>query len=98
MNLPDTERWLSRLPVISDPSDEQRNALNDLYESVGLTTLLGLLLGARQGLLVFLSNLPLGTPEADCAAAVIQGKIRGLEMVSDTVREMSVSDDDERNA
>lgn len=94
----DVERWLKTVPVIGKPSDEQAEALRGLFGSVGLTTLLGLCLGARQGLYAFLSNQPIGGPEADCAAAVTQGKIRGLELVFDTVREIAVSahNDDER--
>lgn len=98
MNRKDTEAWLSRVPVISQPSDEQAEALRGLFGSVGLTTLLGLILGTRQALYAFMSNVPLGGPENDCAAAVVQGKIRGLELVFDTVREQAVSDEtDERN-
>lgn len=99
MNLRETEDWLASLPVIATPADSQVEALRSLYGGDGLTTLLGLLLGTRQAFYAYLSNLPVGTPEADCAVAVIQGKIKGLEKVLDTVREMAVSSDsdDERN-
>lgn len=96
-SLEEVERWLKTVPVISEPSDEQAEALRGLFGSVGLTTLLGLLLGTRQGLYAFLSNQPLAG-EGAAAAAVTQGKIKGLELVIQTVREMAVSQsDDERN-
>lgn len=99
MNIADTERWIQSIPTISEPSDEAADALRNLYGSVALTTLLGMVKGARQALYALLSNVPLGGEENDCAAAVIQGKIRGLETIFDTVREVAVSDDaDEQGA
>lgn len=98
MNREETEAWLNRVPVLSEPSDEQAEALRALFGSVGLTTFLGLLLGARQALYAFMSNVPLGDAENDCAAAVVQGKIRGIELVFDTVREQSVESDGRNDA
>jgi hypothetical protein len=90
MNVNETERWIQSIPTIAEPSDEQADALRGLFGSAGLTTFLGLLKGARQGRYAFLSNVPLGGAENDCAAAVIQGTIRGLEIAFDTVREVAV--------
>jgi hypothetical protein len=95
MNLRETEAWLKNVPVIGQPSDSQAEALQGLYGSTGLTTLLGLLLGARQAQYAMLVNLPVGAPEMDCALAVRQGTIKGLELVFDTVREMAVSSDED---
>lgn len=73
---------------LADVSETQLTSLFKLLEHDGFPVLLGLLLGERQTKYVQLSNIKLGTPEQQVAAAVLQGQIKGLDRVRETMIEM----------
>lgn len=90
MNNREMEAWLGRLPVISKLDGEAERHVMELLGSPGLTAFLGLLLGTRQGLYAAISVLPNGDPVMSHRLSVLQGKIQGLELVINTVRELAV--------
>lgn len=98
MNKREVEAMLNNLPVLSSVPISAEADLQDLLAHPGLPTLLGLVLGSRQAFYATLSRLPLGTAEKSCVAAVIQGKIIGLETIIETVREQAVSSDADEGA
>jgi len=63
----------------------------ELLGSKGLGVLLGLIFGSRQGLYAALSYQNMGDDNGRWRAGVLQGKIQGIELVIQTVRELAVS-------
>jgi hypothetical protein len=90
MNNREMEAWLAKIPVISKLDSEQERAIMETLGSPGLTALLGLLFGSRQALYAQVSYAPNGDPVMSHRVSVLQGKIQGLELVVQTVRELAV--------
>lgn len=90
MNSREMESWLGRLPVLSELRGKDEQAVQEMLGSDGLTAILGLLLGSRQAFYATLSALPLGEETMRHRASVLQGKIQGIELVIQTVRELGV--------
>lgn len=97
MNNREMESWLSKLPVLSKLDGENERDVMELLGSPGLTALLGLVLGTRQALYAQVSYLPNGDPVMSHRLSVLQGKIQGLELVVQTVRELAVSSSGNEN-
>lgn len=95
MNNREMEAWLDRLPVLSKLTGEQEREVMELLGKPGLTALLGLVLGSRQALYAQVSYAPNGDPVMSHRVSVLQGKIQGLEMVVQTVRELAVPSSDD---
>lgn len=77
--------------VLTDlPDSKAVEAVQDLLKHPGLPLLWGLLMGSRQFFLLALSQHPLGNADQVTRAAVIQGKIQGIELFRDTVIEQGV--------
>lgn len=98
MEKDDLENWLNNLPVLTTVGDKARDEFKALLGGDAMTAFLGLLLGTRQGYYAQLSNYPLGNAESSCRASVIQGHIKGIDMVIDTVRELAQSPKSEEGA
>lgn len=93
MKQSELQQQLDNAPVLSGvPDSKAAEALLDLFAHPGFITLWGLLLGARQGQLLMLAQLPLGNAQQVTHAAVIQGKIKGIECLRDTALEHAVPD------
>ena len=90
MNNREMENWLKTLPVLTEVKGEMEIALMEQLGGKALTGLLGLLLGARQAFYAQLSGINLGDRPHRHTAAVIQGKIQGIELVINTMRELAV--------
>lgn len=90
MNSKEMEAWLNRIPHIVELRGEPERALQEALGSPALTALLGLIYATRQGLYAQLSHLPNGDVTMSHRVSVLQGKIQGLEMVVQTVRELGV--------
>jgi len=92
MNDREMEAWLAKIPVLTEPRTlDEEHELQMILGSKGLTVLLGLVLGARQAQFVLLSYQNMGSEDGRWRAAVTQGKIQGIELVIQTVRELAVS-------
>lgn len=98
MNDREFDAWLHKIPVLTEPrtSDEEQ-ALQELIGGKGLTVLLGLLFGTRQALYASLSYQSMGKGDGRWRAAVTQGKIQGIELVVQTMRELAVPVSSETN-
>lgn len=90
MNSREMESWLSRIPHIVELRGEQERQIQEALGQPALTVLLGLIFATRQGLYAQLSGLPNGDPVMSHRVSVLQGKIQGLELVVQTVRELGV--------
>jgi hypothetical protein len=87
------QAWIeAQLPLVT-PTKEQALALRSLIGGQGLGTLLGLMHGSRQTYFVQLSNCKLGTPEGVAQAAVLQGAIKGIDLLRDTLLEQVTPDE-----
>lgn len=93
MNRSELEARLNATPVSTVPEDSKAHEdILALYEHPGFYHLYGLLLGARQGQLMMLAQVPLGNAAQVTHAAVIQGTIRGIELFYQTALEHAVPD------
>lgn len=90
MNTEEMDNFLGRVPVLSKVIDEDERNLQELIHHPGLPVFLGLLLGSRQALYATLSVLRLGDEDGRHRASVLQGKIQGIELTIQTVREQAV--------
>lgn len=91
MNIEEMEQWLKRIPVLTAPRNpEEELNINELLLHPGLPILLGLLFGSRQAFYAQLSYQPLKDDDGSWRAAVLQGKIQGIELVVQTVKELAV--------
>lgn len=88
----DVQAWLDKAEAISELTKEQREQVETLLGSSAMLTLLGLMLGARQALLVGLSRIPIINNEAVATASVIQGKIQGIDLLPQTLLELCTGD------
>lgn len=96
MDRHDLEQRLYQQPVLSElPDSKAREDIEDLLRHPGFYHLYGLLLGARQGYLVALSQAPLANTGEVQRAGVLQGTIRGIEIIRDTVLEQTIPSPDE---
>lgn len=100
MNTEEMNSFLAKVPVLTEVRGEDERHLNELILHPGLPILLGLMFGSRQALYATLSTLPLGDEDMRHRASVLQGKIQGIELLVQTVREQAVpsSASDERKS
>lgn len=87
-NREDVERWLSSVPVYAELPDSK--ALEDVVSLVGhpgFYHLLGLMMGSKQAYMVQLSHIPLNNADAAARASVLQGQIKGIELLRETMLE-----------
>ena len=85
-----TQAWLDTIHATDRLDREQSNALLSLLGDEGLKALIALMMGARQGLYVALSNQPLGTEDGRHRASVIQGQIAGIDLLPQTLLELVI--------
>lgn len=98
MNSEEMNVLLNNVPVLAQVRGEDERHLQELLLHPGLPILLGLMFGSRQALYATLSTLPLGDEDMRHRASVLQGKIQGIELLVQTVREQAVpSSGEERN-
>jgi hypothetical protein len=87
-NQREIQEWLDKAEVIVQPNADQQRALEGIVGGDGLLVLLGLLVGSRQGFYLQLSQTPLSDPAQTYRAAVLQGQIKGIDLVAQTVLNM----------
>jgi len=84
-------KMLDEAPVLTKlPDVESTSAFEELLKHPGLPLLWGLLLGSKQAHFAALSAAPLGNLEEVRRAGVLQGTIRGIDMIYQTLVEQSV--------
>lgn len=101
MNKEEMDYFLSSVQVITQARDQDERNLQELIHHPGMPVFLGLLFGSRQALYATLSTLRLGDEDTRHRASVLQGKIQGLELTIETVREQAVpseAEESERNS
>jgi len=98
MNNREVEAWLARIPVLTRLPADSENEVMELIGHKGLAALIGLVFGERQGLYAQLSLYPLDDDAHRYRAAVLQGKIQGIESFINTVRECAVSSSGEEES
>lgn len=90
MNSEEMEGFIGRVKVLTQAKGEDERHLQEMLIHPGLPVLLGLMFGSRQALYATLSTLPLGDEDMRHRASVLQGKIQGIELLVQTVREQAV--------
>jgi hypothetical protein len=84
----EAQGWLTSLPVVTEIEDsKQLEAVQSLLGHEGFATFLGLLLGSRQAFYVALAAIPLDGAANAARASVLQGQIKGIDLVRQTVLE-----------
>lgn len=91
------EQWLNAVPIRTELSAIELEELFQLTENRAFKALLGLLLGERQSKLVQLANLPINSPETGARASVLQGEIKGIDKIRETLIEVYMAQPQEQN-
>lgn len=95
------QAWLDKVEVVTDIAllpPEDVHELQSLLGSRAMSLLLGLMMGSRQGCYLQLANAELATAEGRHNAAVIQGTIRGIVMLPQTLLELAVPAQEQQQA
>jgi len=77
------------------PNSKAQEELEELFKHPGFVILWGLMLGARQGFLITLANLPVGGTEEVRRLGVIQGTIKGIDLLRETALEQAMPSGDQ---
>ena len=85
MNLAEAEKLLNEVPLLTNLTPSQFADVEQCLQSRGFAAIAGLMLGTKQTFLTALANLSLGTAEKSCAAAVLQGQIKGIDQIRQEV-------------
>lgn len=83
------EDFLTSLKHIVEPTSQEFDSVMELVDQPGFGVFLGMLLAAKEAFRVQLSVLPLGTPENQHLASVLQGRIQGIEVSRQTLLELA---------
>lgn len=80
--------FLDSIPELDDATTAQRDDLRAMLDHKGFPVLMGLLMGQQQGLYGMLANVSPATAEGAHQIGVIQGQIKGIAAIRETVLEM----------
>lgn len=99
MNQLEFERVLQHAPVLTEIRGiDNRAAIEDFLAHPGFSLFWGLLLGSRQAYYAALSSAPAGNTEEVRRIGVLQGTIKGIELVSQTALEQLAPSGDREGA
>lgn len=86
-NQAEIQKYFDGIEGIGDRAlfTDEQNALESLVGHEGFSVLLGLMVGTRQGFLTQLGAMPLSTEPGRYQAAVLQGQIKGLNLLPQLV-------------
>ncbi len=79
------DAWLKKQGIIADVTDEDYEQVKKLIGMPGFGIFWAMLMFHRQNQQAFLGNAPLGTPQADCAASVLQGSIKCIDHIREII-------------
>lgn len=79
------EEWLKKQGVIAELDDDQYREVKKLIGNPSFGIFYAMLLWHRQRSAMLLTNAPLGTPERDSAASVLQGHVRAIDEVREII-------------
>lgn len=80
MNKEDILHRMTTAPVRTELDSRELSQLEEMIKSDAFLLYCGLLFGSKQAQLVGLANCRLGTSELSCAASVMQGTIKGIDL------------------
>lgn len=83
------ETALDNVQEIVEPTPEQIAQARRIISDPGMLVIWGMMLGVKQAKYVQLGNLPLGTPQSDWAAALVQGHIKGIDALRFTLLDLA---------
>lgn len=86
-NQREVQAFLDRVPEKLTLNEVEAQELIQLLQHPGFTHLLGLLITARQGFFFQLSNMTLYSEQGRYHASVLQGTIKGIDLVHQTLLE-----------
>jgi hypothetical protein len=81
--------WLESITPIAESTEQQDAAARELLGNDGLAAVIGLMLGSRQTFYTQLAHLPLDTAANVSRASVIQGQIKGIDLLRQTLLELA---------
>lgn len=82
------DKFWNQLETVDDAAAALPTPVLDLLTHTGFASLLGLLQGERNGLLLSLAHLPLTSPENIAVASVTQGRVQGIDALRRTLVEI----------
>lgn len=77
--------WLKQQGLIESLDDDQWTEVQKLIGDPAFGILYAMLMYQRAEYMVMLSNVTLGTPEKDSHASVLQGNIRAIDRMHETL-------------
>jgi hypothetical protein len=83
------DKWLKDQGIIGELSEDQYESVRQLIGLPSFGIFWALLRYRREESAIVLSNSPLGGPERDCAASVLQGNIKAIDGVRDLILELA---------
>ena len=83
------DKWLKDQGMIDELTEEQFESVRQLIGNPSFGIFWALLRYRREESAIVLSNAPLGGPERDCAASVLQGNIRAIDGVRSLILELA---------
>lgn len=83
------DKWLKEQGVIGELDEQQYEQVRSLIGLPSFGIFWALLRYRREESAIVLSNSPLGGPERDCAASVLQGNIKAIDGVRELILELA---------
>lgn len=83
------EKWLDDTAELIEPNAEQLAHARLVLSSEGMRVIWGLLVASAQAKRIELENAPCGNAEQAHRVGVIQGSIKGIYMIRDTLLELA---------
>lgn len=83
------DEWLKKQGIIGDLTDEDYEQVRKLIGNPSFGIFWAILRFKREQSAIILSNASLGGPERDCAASVLQGHIRAIDDVRETILQIA---------
>jgi len=85
LNQEEVINMLEKIELKTFLDSREFSKFEEMIQTEAFHHFLGLLLGSRQAQLMALANVGLGTAEKSCQASVLQGTVKGIDLVRDTV-------------
>jgi hypothetical protein len=81
--------WLKKQGIIEEVSDEDFETVRQLIGNPSFGIFWAMLRWRRERSAIMLTNAPLGSPERDSAASVLQGHIKAIDEILEMVLDIA---------
>lgn len=88
MNVSQLEEILATVECVAEPNTLQLAELQKVLTAPGFQVFMGLLLSVRNGHLQMIANLPIVSKEDHWRTAVLQGQIKSVDIIRETLLQL----------